>query len=109
MNIISMYLLTILQNINAAALKAWAFLYSLPFFPADITLNPSFDPNALLKAIVNIISTACILGGVISGIVMIVQSYSEESPSRKRTGIEVIIISLLLGGGLVTFLNMVIL
>ena len=103
MNIISMYLLTILQNINDAALKAWAFLYSLPFFPADITLNPSFDPNA------NIISTACILGGVISGIVMIVQSYSEESPSRKRTGIEVIIISLLLGGGLVTFLNMVIL
>ena len=46
---------------------------------------------------------------MISGIVMIVQSYSEESPSRKRTGIEVIIISLLLGGGLVTFLNMVIL
>ena len=109
MNIISMYLLTILQNINAAALKAIAFLYSLSFCPADITQNPSFDPNALLKAIVNIISTACILGGVISGIVMIVQSYSEESPSRKRTGIEVIIISLLLGGGLVTFLNMVIL
>lgn len=75
----------------------------------DIKLNPNFDANALLKAIVNIFSIAIIVSGVIYGLYMIAQSVSEESPSRKRQGIEVIIFSLLIGGGLVTFLNMVIL
>lgn len=76
---------------------------------AEITLNPNFDANALLKAIVNIFSVAIVVSGVIYGLYMIAQSVSEESPSRKRQGIEVIIFSLIIGGGLITFLNMVIL
>lgn len=76
---------------------------------ADIQLNPNFDANAMLRAIVNVFSVAIIISGVIYGLYMIAQSVSEESPSRKRQGIEVIIFSLVIGGGLITFLNMVIL
>lgn len=76
---------------------------------ADITLNPNFKPNEMLKSIVNIFSIAITISGVVYGLYMIAQSVSEESPSRKRQGIEVIIFSLVIGGGLTTFLNMVIL
>lgn len=76
---------------------------------ADITLNPNFRPNEMLRSIVNIFSIAITISGVVYGLYMIAQSVSEESPSRKRQGIEVIIFSLVIGGGLTTFLNMVIL
>ncbi len=75
----------------------------------EIKLNPNFNHNELLKAIVNIFCIAIIVSGIVYGAYMIAQSVSEESPSRRRTGIEVIIFSLLIGGSLVAFLNMVIL
>lgn len=76
---------------------------------AEIVLNPDFDANALLKAIVNVFSVGITLVGIISGVLMTAEGIREESPSRKWQGVGVIIFSLLLGGSVTVFLNMVIL
>ncbi len=74
----------------------------------DITLNPDFNANTLLKAIVHLISIGVILTCCIYGGTIIAQSSADESPAQKRKGIETIVMGLLLGGALETLMAMVI-
>lgn len=71
----------------------------------SVNLNPDFDANTTIKAIINLFVVAAIITGLVAGGNMVIESLSEESPSRRRQGIYVIVGTLVIGGGVIAIVN----
>ena len=68
----------------------------------------NFDPNAVARVIVNTLVGLIVIIGVVYGGWMLGQGFTSEDPKEKRTGIAAIMAALVVGGLVITVVNMVI-
>ena len=92
-------------------------LLSLVAFPVcaettnspQIQINPDFDANSTIRAVFNwIIGIVAIIGAGVGGF-HIVMGQMNQDPKERNGGIITVIISLAVGGLMLTILNMVLL
>lgn len=67
----------------------------------------NFDPNAVARVIVNTIVGLIVIVGVVFGAWQLGQGFTGDDPKEKRNGITAILAALVVGGLLVTVVNMV--
>lgn len=75
----------------------------------QIQINPDFDANSTIRAVFNwIIGIVAIIGAGVGGF-HIVMGQMNQDPKERNGGIITVIISLAVGGLMLTILNMVLL
>lgn len=75
----------------------------------QIQINPDFDANSTIRAVFNwIIGIVAIIGAGVGGF-HIVMGQTNQDPKERNGGIITVIISLAVGGLMLTILNMVLL
>lgn len=82
--------------------------YEIMPVAAELTLNPDYDENTILKEVIKYIGAIIALVGVVAGIYFIAQGSYSEQPEKKKQGIEVLVTCLCAAGLIVMLSNMII-
>lgn len=74
---------------------------------AELTLNPTYNENTIIKEVIKYIGVIIALVGIIAGVYLIAQGAYSEQPERKKLGIEILITCLVASGLVVVLTNMI--
>ncbi len=83
-------------------------LLALPTFAAPELVLNTYDPNEIVKYLVNTIVAVLIVVGIVTGGWQLAQGFASQDPKEKTTGATLIIGSLVIGGAIIAVVNMVI-
>ncbi len=105
---IASVLFTVVLLAAAAALPISAETTAAVDYPT-INVNPNYSPNAIIRTIANTIVTLIAIAGVVYGGWTLAQGLIGHDPKEKRDGILTLFGALILGGLILTVLNLILL
>ncbi len=97
--LVSVMVLTLIMSLPAFAETD----YSVP----QIQVNEGFNPNDVIKAIVNILAIIIFLIGIIVGLIKIAIGKSLDDNKEMISGFIVIVVLTIISGSMLTIVNMV--
>ena len=90
----------LINKLNVLAFRLFPVL-------GDIRIRSDFDANNVLRQIVTLFGVGIFVAGLISGVIEIAKGAGDPDGGGLRRGVFMIVMAFLLGGSLVTIINLV--